>query len=145
MKFRNLHASPKKTHVFHLHGHQWLGQTNGENSSYLDSQTIGPLQGFTYEILYGGSGNRNRTVGDLIYHCRLYPHFAQGMWALWRTHEVFEDGTRALPDGEFGAGTDPATGTTNGGTPIPAVIPVPGQAMSPMPTYGTGRIRPRSS
>src|SRR5690606_30546341 len=47
-----------------------------------------------------GSGNRNRTVGDSIFHCHLYPHFAQGMWELWRVHDVFEDGTRKLPDGQ---------------------------------------------
>jgi hypothetical protein len=33
-------------------------------------------------------------------NCHLYPHFAQGMWALWRVHDVLEDGTRLLPDGQ---------------------------------------------
>ena len=51
-----------------------------------------------------GSGNRNRTPGDSIFHCHLYPHFAQGMWALWRNHDVLEDGTRFLPDGQKDAG-----------------------------------------
>lgn len=135
VRIRNIHAGPKETHVFHLHAHQWLAQLNGEKSSYLDSQTIAPFQSFDYEILYGGSGNRNKTVGDAIFHCHLYPHFAQGMWALWRIHDVFEDGTRRLPDGELGAGTDPLTGQTSGGTPIPAVVPLPHLAMAPMPTY----------
>ena len=51
-------------------------------------------------------GARNLSVGDSIFHCHMYPHFAQGMWGLWRNHDVFEDGTRALPDGELGKGTE---------------------------------------
>jgi manganese oxidase len=117
VKFRNLHAGPKETHVFHLHAHQWLAQTDGTNSTYLDSQSIGPRQGYTYEITYGGSGNRNKTVGDSIFHCHLYPHFVQGMWELWRTHDVYEDGTRKLPDGVLGVGTSPTTGITTGAHP----------------------------
>ena len=140
VEFRNLHAGPKETHVFHLHAHQWLAQqddpTQAENfGTYLDSQTIAPQQGFAYNIYYGGSGNRNQTVGDSIFHCHLYPHFAQGMWALWRVHDVFEDGKRRLPDGQAGGGTDPVTGATAGGTPIPAIVPLPKQAMPPLPTY----------
>jgi hypothetical protein len=138
VEIRNLHAGPKETHVFHLHAHQWLAQQETGTGTYLDSQTIAPQQGFTYPIYYGGSGNRNRTVGDSIFHCHLYPHFAQGMWALWRVHDVFEDGTRRLPDGEFGRGTDSMTCATDpdSGTPIPAVIPLPEQAMPPAPRYG---------
>lgn len=141
VEFRNLHAGPKETHVFHLHTHQWLAQQETNTGTYLDSQTIAPQQGFLYPIFYGGSGNRNKTPGDSIFHCHLYPHFAQGMWELWRVHDVFEDGSRRLPDGELGPGTDPTTGITNPekGTPIPAVIPLPGQAMAPAPGYGPGQ------
>ena len=92
-----------------------------------------PRAAYTYDIAYGGSGNRNKTVGDSIFHCHFYPHFAQGMWELWRVHDTFERGTvmdgvlpaadaRALPDGEIDAGT-----------PIPAVVPVPSMPMAPMP------------
>jgi hypothetical protein len=171
VKFRNLHAGPKETHVFHLHAHQWLSSGNSNTGTYLDSQTIAPQQGFDYSIYDGGlsnwgsgsnfqthgSGNRNRTVGDSIFHCHLYPHFAQGMWALWRVHDVIEDGTRKLPDGQPEAryyghpqvalsverlgmsgkrpGTDPITGVHGAGTPIPAVLPLPGQSLPPLPTY----------
>lgn len=143
IRFRNTHAGPKETHVFHLHAHQWLSQSPGaDTGTYLDSQTIGPMHGFTYNIYYGGSGNRNLTPGDSIFHCHLYPHFAQGMWELWRTHDVFEDGTRRLPDGKHGPGTDPKTGVTAAlpdgtpsGTPIPALVPLPDRGMMPMPTY----------
>jgi hypothetical protein len=131
---RNLHAGPKEHHVFHLHAHQWLQIQTNPRSPYLDSQTIGPGGAYTYEIAYGGSGNRNRTAGDSIFHCHFYPHFAQGMWALWRVHDVFEagskldadgrvaEGARALPDGEM-----------ERGSPIPAIVPLPGVALPPMP------------
>ncbi|NVJ26632.1 copper oxidase, partial [Myxococcus sp. AM011] len=110
VRIRNIHAGPAETHVFHLHAHQWKFNPSDDNSTYLDSQSIGPGAAFTYDINYGGAGNRNLTAGDSIHHCHLYPHFAQGMWALWRVHDVFEAGTqdRRLPDGEI-----------PGGTPIP--------------------------
>lgn len=149
VKIRNTHNG-KEQHIFHLHGHQWLFNPNDDNSDYMDAQGIGPGVGYTYEIANGGSGNRNRVSGDAIYHCHFYPHFAQGMWTMWRIHDVFEEGTRlevsqasndgfhttpfalrsgkpaagarALPDGEIVAGT-----------PIPAIVPLPGKAMAPMP------------
>jgi hypothetical protein len=135
VKIRNVHAGPKEHHIFHLHAHQWTNTPNDSMSSYKDSQAIGPGAGFTYEITYGGGGNRNDTPGDAIFHCHFYPHFAQGMWGLWRNHDVFEAGTvldvngrpaagaRALPDGEIAAGT-----------PIPAVVPIPTYALAPLPS-----------
>ncbi|RFC69344.1 hypothetical protein DY251_00945 [Mesorhizobium denitrificans] len=180
--FRNFHAGPKETHVFHLHAHQWFAGNDPNRGTYLDSQTVGPQQGFTYNIYGGGlsvyhkgengkpgwyetlgSGNRNRTLGDSIFHCHLYPHFAQGMWELWRVHDVLEDGTRKLPDGQKAAGlsveeaadsdkslkrpgsVDPVTGAwiepdaagtgRDVGTPIPALVPLPGHAWPLLPTY----------
>jgi len=133
VKFRNLLAGSDDHHIFHLHAHQWLHTPDGDNSTYLDSQAIGQGTTFTYEIAHEGSGNRNKTPGDSIFHCHFYPHFAQGMWSLWRTHDVLEIGTpldadgrplpgsRALPDGEI-----------PDGTPIPALVPLPGQPM-PLP------------
>ncbi|MEN3371005.1 MAG: manganese oxidase [Verrucomicrobiota bacterium] len=135
VKFRILHAGPGPSHVHHLHAHQWLRSPDSDNGHYLDSQLIVPGSAFTLEITYNGSGNRNKTVGDAIFHCHFYPHFAQGMWALWRVHDVFEGGTlldkngvplsgvnRALPDGEI-----------EHGTPIPAIVPLPTLGMAPMP------------
>ncbi|HEX2061860.1 MAG TPA: copper oxidase, partial [Thermoanaerobaculia bacterium] len=134
VKFRILHAGSKEHHVHHQHAHQWLLTPDSDNSNYLDSQAIGPGSAYTLEMTYNGSGNRNQTPGDSIFHCHFYPHFAQGMWALWRVHDVFEAGTqldgdgrpmagsRALPDGEIAAGT-----------PIPATVPLPTLGMPPMP------------
>jgi len=136
VKFRVLHAGPKEHHIHHLHAHQWLHTPDSDNSTMLDSQAIGPGSAFTTEIAHGGSGNRNNTPGDAIFHCHFYPHFAMGMWELWRVHDVFEVGTeinedtgkpvegaRALPDGEIPRGT-----------PIPALVPLPTRPMPPMPT-----------
>jgi hypothetical protein len=90
---------------------------------------------YTLDMSFFGSVNLNQTVGDSIFHCHFYPHFAQGMWSMWRVHDVFEVGTtldkdqipvagwnRALPDAEIPTGT-----------PIPALVPMPTLAMAPMP------------
>jgi len=157
VKIRNIHAGSFEQHIFHLHNHQWLFNPNDDNANYLDAQEIMPGSGHTYELVYGGAGNRNKTVGDAIFHCHFYPHFAQGMWYHIRNKDVFERGTvlavseaddpqnpsldtgfhttpfalrsgqpapgaRALPDGEL-----------PDGSPIPAIVPLPGKAMPQMP------------
>jgi len=141
IKFRILHGGTIATHVHHQHAHQWLQSPNSDEGSYLDSQMISPGASYTLEMTYNGSGNRNKVVGDSIFHCHFYPHFAAGMWAMWRTHDVFEAGTfvfpktsakagqvvpgsRALPDGEI-----------VGGAPTPALVPMPTIPMAPLPAY----------
>jgi hypothetical protein len=135
VKMRVVHAGPKEHHIHHLHAHQWLHTPESDNSTYLDSQSVGPSYSFTTEIAHGGGGNRNKTPGDSIFHCHFYPHFAMGMWELFRVHDVFEEGSkldangrpiataRKLPDAEIQAGT-----------PIPAVVPIPKIPMPVMPT-----------
>jgi manganese oxidase len=137
VRMRNVHAGPKETHVFHLHQHQWLQSPRDENSTYLDSQTISPGASFTYEIQYGGGGNRNLgSPGDSIFHCHLYPHFAQGMWELWRNHDVFEAGTPGLNDAACAQsplgcpnpnpnGRNLPDGEIAGGIEQPALVPIP--------------------
>ncbi|MGJ8677370.1 MAG: hypothetical protein ACSHX0_07615 [Akkermansiaceae bacterium] len=134
LKFRVLNTGSVAPHVHHQHAHQWLHTPNSDDGHYLDSQMINPGSTYTMEMTYNGSGNRNQTVGDSIFHCHFYPHFAQGMWSMWRVHDVFEQGTeldkhgkpraksRALPDGEIALGT-----------PIPALVPLPTIGMAPMP------------
>ena len=130
--FRVLHAGTNIVHVHHQHAHQWLRTPASAMSKLLDSQTITPGDGFTLEMIYG-SGNRNLTPGDSIFHCHFYPHFAAGLWAMWRVHDVFEAGThledgrpakdaRALPDGEIALGT-----------PIPGLVPMPTLPIAPAP------------
>lgn len=134
-KFRIMHGGVKEHHIHHQHAHQWVHSPDSDNSSYDDSQALGPGASYTLEMTYNGGGNRNETPGDSIFHCHFYPHFGQGMWSLWRVHDVFEGGTqldangrpapgsRALPDGEIAVGS-----------PIPAVVPLPTIAMAPEPT-----------
>ncbi len=134
VKFRIHHASQGVTHVHHFHAHQWLHSPNSDKGHYLDSQTLNPGASYTLELVHNGTGNKNLTVGDHIFHCHFYPHFAAGMWALFRAHDVLElgsrlndkgqpvAGSRALPDGEITAGT-----------PIPGLVPLPTKAMAPVP------------
>ena len=136
VKFRILHAGSNITHVHHQHAHQWLHTPNSDESDYRDSQMISPGGSYTLDQVYNGSGNKNQTVGDSIFHCHFYPHFAQGMWALWRTHDVFESGTRIGADGRVAYGDWNRAlpdGEIAWGTPIPAVVPLPTLPMAPVP------------
>ena len=167
VKYRIASAGGAAAHVHHQHAHQWLHTPNASAGHYLDSQTLTPGSTYTLEMVYSGSGNRNETVGDSIFHCHFYPHFASGMWALWRVHDVFEEGTRMDPetgrpadawqcelDGQISDGSECRQAEQDGqpvrwqlvepnralpdptiaeGSPIPALVPLPGLAMPPMP------------
>jgi hypothetical protein len=144
VRFRILHAGPDLHHLHHQHAQQWLGTPNSPDGDYLDSQSIGPGSAFTLEMVYNGSGNVNQTVGDSIFHCHFYPHFASGMWSLWRVHDVFEGGTILGDDGLPADRTNPAThrlertralpdGEIRQGAPTVALVPLPTLPMAPMP------------
>ena len=96
-KIRLIHGGIKETHVFHLHNHQWLRNPEDTHSTIIDSISISPQETFTLDILYG-AGSLNGTIGDVIFHCHLYPHFHEGMWTLWRIHDRLEDGNGRLPE-----------------------------------------------
>lgn len=140
VKIRNLNAGARHQ-LFHVHGHQWLTAPDDDNSSYRDVQGIGPGAGHTYEISHNGTGNRNLTPGDALISSQMMPSRAQGMWALWRAHDTFEEGTpMAVDPDDAGGATIPAPGSRAlpdgeivSGTPIPAVVPLPGRPMAPMP------------
>lgn len=87
-----------ETHVFHLHNHQWRLESENPASTILDSISISPQECYTLDILYG-AGSLNGVIGDVIFHCHLYPHFIDGMWTLWRIYDRLQDGTGELPDG----------------------------------------------
>ncbi len=142
VKFRILHGGRDVTHVHHQHAHQWLQSPNSDESSYLDSQMISPGASYTLEMVYNGSGNRNKVVGDSIFHCHFYPHFAAGMWSMWRTHDVFEAGTFVYPNGFKNVGNQVVPGSRalpDGeivtGSPNPALVPMPTLPMAPLPAY----------
>lgn len=113
-KIRLIHGGIKETHVFHLHNHQWRLEAQNPVSTIIDSITISPQECYTLDILYG-AGSRNRVIGDVIFHCHLYPHFHEGMWTLWRIHDRLEDGSGKLPDG----------------TPVPALLPLKDREQPP--------------
>ena len=106
-------------------------------SKLLDSQTITPGDGFTLEMIYG-SGNRNLTPGDSIFHCHFYPHFAGGtLGAVAGARRVRGgDQAGARQDGvdrpHPGRGRCP-TARSPAGTPIPALVPMPTLPMAPIP------------
>ncbi|HKY28626.1 MAG TPA: hypothetical protein VJM12_11870 [Pyrinomonadaceae bacterium] len=146
LKFRILHGGTGVTHVHHQHAHQWLQSPNSDQGSYLDSQMISPGASYTLEMVYNGSGNRNKVVGDSIFHCHFYPHFAAGMWAMWRTHDTFESGTFVYPSGKVLNGVNVGDQVVPGaralpdgeiiaGVPTPAVVPMPTLPMAPLPAY----------
>ncbi len=113
-KIRLIHGGIKETHVFHLHNHQWRLEGENPNSTIIDSISISPQECYTLDILHG-AGSLNGTIGDVIFHCHLYPHFHEGMWTLWRIHDRLEDGCGKLPDG----------------TIIPALRPLNDRAVPP--------------
>ncbi|MEU5721075.1 hypothetical protein ABZ783_04515 [Micromonospora sp. NPDC047738] len=125
MQIRLLHAAERETHTFHWHVNRWPFDPKDEGglaevskpthhigvTNILDVQAVSP--GAHYALIpEGGAGsshdNKPATFGDVIFHCHLYPHFANGMWALNRTHDKLEDGSRTLPDG----------------TTVPALLPL---------------------
>lgn len=113
-KIRLIHGGIKETHVFHLHNHQWRLEGNNPSSTVIDSISISPQECYTLDILYG-AGSLNGVIGDVIFHCHLYPHFHEGMWTLWRIHDRLEDGSGKLPDG----------------TPVPPLLPLKDRVMPP--------------
>jgi len=98
-RFHVAHGGVKETHIFHLHVHQWLNSPADVFSSLRDSKDLSPQSSFTFDVLYG-AGSLQKAFGDSVFHCHLYPHFEEGMWGIFRTHNVLEDGTRVYPSGE---------------------------------------------
>ena len=94
---RLIHAGVKETHVMHVHNHQWRLESNNPDSTIIDSQSISPQECYDIEFLYG-AGSLTGTIGDVIWHCHLYPHFMDGMWGLWRIFDRLQDGSSTLPD-----------------------------------------------
>ncbi|MPZ26613.1 MAG: hypothetical protein GEV12_09175 [Micromonosporaceae bacterium] len=113
---RLFHTAEQETHTFHQHVHRWPFDPEDEGgqdqifdrdfgtqvTNPIDVQAVSPGSHYTL-VPEGGLGSPDGTVdgsvGDIIFHCHLYPHFANGMWGLNRSHDVLETGGRLLPDG----------------------------------------------
>lgn len=106
IKWKLINAGIKETHVFHFHNHQWRLETHDQKSTLIDSISFSPQQCIEFTPVFG-AGSLTKTIGDVIWHCHLYPHFMQGMWGLLRILDRLEDGTRILPDGSISPGLVP--------------------------------------
>jgi manganese oxidase len=113
---RLIHPAEFETHTFHWHVNRWPLDPADEGgiadisdpghhtsvTNILDVQAVSPGDGYDL-VAEGGAGSAHddkpATFGDIIFHCHLYPHFANGMWGLNRTHDKLETGNRLNPDG----------------------------------------------
>ncbi|MHA7220320.1 multicopper oxidase domain-containing protein [Arthrobacter sp. MDT1-48-3] len=98
VQFHVVHPGAKESHPWHQHTQRWFKDPNNPDSPRNDVQSIGPGEGYRME-LEGGAGGIQRTVGDSIFHCHLYPHFAQGMWGHLRIFDKLRDGSQTYADG----------------------------------------------
>ncbi|SDI76775.1 hypothetical protein [Nonomuraea jiangxiensis] len=129
---RLLHPAEFETHTFHWHVNRWMFDPADEGgidaisrpthrtttTNILDVQAVSPGSHYPL-VIQGGAGSSREdkpaTFGDVIFHCHLYPHFANGMWGLNRTLDTLSNGTRKNPDG----------------TPVPPLIPLPDHDYQP--------------
>lgn len=100
IRFRLIHPGEKEHHSFHQHQHRWFHESNDTSSARNDVQLTGP--GETYQLNYEvGAGSGPGSPGDTVFHCHLYPHFAQGFWGIFRTFDKLRnsDFNQLYPDG----------------------------------------------
>ena len=81
VKFRILHGGNGVTHVHHQHAPQWCNRPTVISRLIWTARSSVPEPATRLEMVYNGSGNRNKIAGDSLFHCHFYPHFAAGMWA----------------------------------------------------------------
>ncbi|HWT24366.1 MAG TPA: multicopper oxidase domain-containing protein, partial [Solirubrobacteraceae bacterium] len=98
IKYHVIHPGAKETHPWHQHTMRWFADPKNHKSNRNDVQSIGPGESRELDI-EGGAGSVTGTIGDSIFHCHLYPHFAQGFWGHLRTYDRLRDGTQQLKDG----------------------------------------------
>ncbi|RRJ29490.1 multicopper oxidase domain-containing protein [Halocatena pleomorpha] len=139
MKFVAVGASTEENHVHHLHAHRWKTIPGRTDSDTIDSQTLG--LGATYPVFFVaghgeaqgseasgpietvrpdmtfeeafeiGAGGAHGTAGDNIFHCHLFPHYGEGMWAGFRIFDKEQCGLKPLPN------------TTIANKPVPDEVP----------------------
>lgn len=113
-KTRLVHAGFEQLHVHHLHGggDRWPMNPNavannfasglqkfppsGASSVMLDSQTIGPMEG--YDLRHEcGAGGCQQAAGDFLYHCHIAQHYIAGMWGFWRVFDTRQSDLAVIP------------------------------------------------
>jgi manganese oxidase len=98
VRYHIVHPGAKETHPWHQHTQRWFADPANPASPRKDVQSLGPGEAFELR-LEGGAGGTQGTVGDSIFHCHLYPHFAQGFWGQLRIFDRLRDGSQHYPDG----------------------------------------------
>ena len=96
VKYHVIHPGAKESHPFHQHTMRWYADPGNKKSSRNDVQLLGPGESRLLDI-EGGAGSVTGTIGDSIFHCHLYPHFAQGFWGHLRIYDRKRDGTPEVP------------------------------------------------
>jgi hypothetical protein len=113
-KTRIAHPGSEMFHVYHLHGGgiRWRRQpgvepgefasglqkvpTQNATTTRLDSQSVGPGEGYTLEHECGAGGCQ-QAAGDFLFHCHIGEHYVAGMWSFWRTHDTFQPDLAPMP------------------------------------------------
>lgn len=129
--FHVVHPGTTETHPWHQHTQRWLADPDDALSARKDVQSVAPGDSFEIRI-EGGAGGLQGTIGDSIFHCHLYPHFAQGFWGHLRILDKRRDGTPlTVVDGQgraFSGNHYPD------GTPIEVLQPLPDRVEPAAPT-----------
>ena len=115
IKFCFVGASQEENHVHHLHQHRYK-EIPRTDAATVDAQTIGlgdtyeaylvaghgpgtvrPDTSFEEAFTESGAGYTHGTVGDVLFHCHMFPHYAEGMWAFMRVLDKEHDFLEPLP------------------------------------------------
>jgi len=126
-KTRLMHAGSETLHVHHLHGggDRWpmnpnavannfasglqKNPPNDTSSIMLDSQTVGPSEG--YDLRHEcGAGGCQQSAGDFLFHCHIAHHYIAGMWSFWRVFDTRQPNLAVIP----GRTAPPTAVTTQG-------------------------------
>ncbi|QLG47768.1 multicopper oxidase domain-containing protein [Natrinema halophilum] len=115
IKFCFVGASAEENHVHHLHQHRWK-QVPDTDADTVDAQTIGLGDAYQSYLVAGhgtgslrpgmkfeeafevGAGYVHGTTGDILFHCHLFPHYAEGMWGTMRVLDKERDFLQPLPN-----------------------------------------------
>lgn len=135
VRFSLVHPGAKETHPWHQHTQRWFADPNNPTSPRNDVQAVGPGESYPL-VLEKGAGGLQGTIGDSIYHCHLYPHFADGMWGHLRIIDRLRDGSALTTGNGFTLFNGVRSNQYPDGTPIEPLQPLPGN-QPPSPTNTT--------
>ncbi|MFT4922227.1 MAG: hypothetical protein ACI8XM_001440, partial [Haloarculaceae archaeon] len=162
IKFVTVGVSTEENHVHHLHNSRWKQVPERTDSDTIDAQTLGFGTSYTQYLVAahgkeqgtsaidgqetvrpnmdwkeafqnGGAGYYHGGAGDILFHCHLFPHYVEGMWAFMRVHDKERPGLMPLQpaDPDLTDGTDIIENFTQSDLPLrdgilPASSDIPG-------------------